>query len=333
MPAQKFACAILILLSVAPAAAFQNFSSVSEQWQLELGTDGFFTHANYLGDSTQQILLPSHIYNNYGTFLHGSYNLDHEWSILGTIDSAYAHSDDGSSARNAYNVSDAGIGLQYLRRYTWIWLAPEFSASYAFNPVEVNTDTVLVGEGAATISGILNALKIWTHAIQSYGYLGYTYRFDGRSSLLPFDFGSKFRLIKPWFGAEIRGYRTAFEDEDTNSPSMRTSVTDRVDAGSLRYYSINPSLVEGEIFTEIFFNPKLMARLAGNVTLWGQNTAQGYGYFFSLKYAFGGNPQDQDAVQISHREYKKRSLEEKKVREFKSKPEQEDKSLFPEDPD
>ena len=114
--------------------------------------------------------------------------------------------------------------------------------------------------------------------VKLYGYAGYENRGDGRSALLPWLVGLDWKATSAWsLDAEIGGFRSISDDEfKANDQTIRrTSVTNKVDGGSLRYYSVNPNLTDVKIEARFAASRDFTIQAGLAQTLAGQNTAQG----------------------------------------------------------
>jgi hypothetical protein len=330
----RFLCGLFIFwlifwLVSSPAHAFQNFNFIRDQWQLQATQQGYFTTTNYDDGGNRIDLLPSHNYKHFLFQLDASYNWTEEFSFLASAGLASAQSSDSIEQRSNTAGTDVGVGMQYLWHASWIWIGPEIFYSYPLSTFSQTTDLALVNEGTQQLTGKINALKVWTRLLQSYGSIGYTYQSDGRASLIPWNFGSRLRLKRPWIGFELAGYRTALLD---GSPeTYRQTVTDRVDGGSLRFYSASPTLTELTGFVEIPFSKALVVRVAGGTSVAGLDTAQGFLYQLNLNYSFGGDEKSADYFHISNQYRKTKEREDKRLKKFHIQPDDEDPTLFNEE--
>ena len=78
------------------------------------------------------------------------------------------------------------------------------------------------------------------------------------------------------------------DDEKTNQPLDRDSITNQVNAGSKRYYSINPNLTDSELYLKFDLDRDWAVKASAGYTLLGSNSAEGFHLGASLNWGFGG---------------------------------------------
>lgn len=190
-------------------------------------------------------------YKNILTRFGASYDLDNQWHLLGTLLASKATSEDGTTTREGFDVSELSGEAQYWLMKRPVWVVPEVKFTYPLQRISETTQDIITGEGAMAIqAGAWVAKKLGP--VRSYGYLGFKYQDEGRATLIPWTLAAEYRP-ETWFAlGGLRGFETLKESGD-----LRTEhelVTNRVNGGSLRYYAVNPS--SKEVFGEVGMHNK-----------------------------------------------------------------------------
>lgn len=137
----------------------------------------------------------------------------------------------------------------------------------------------------------------------------YLYRDEGRSHLLPWSLGTEFDFNGFYVGAEGYGFESVTDDEETSTPTNKTTITNRVNAGSLTYYAVNPQEIAAKVWFGIDFSKYFRTNLVYSQGLNGTNYGLNQIIAVSLEYK----------LDMSINEPKQRSYyERKKRRQLKS---------------
>ncbi len=232
----------------------------------------------------------------------GKYDLDSAlgvWSFGAGVDIDYADSRGpdpvyltekdrtNSQFDDVHFVMQKPIPLQMFR------VIPEVKGTIAFNPINMN-QIVYNGPGTnyydnALTSNACDALQAGSWIVgsfphtQLYAYVGYEYRDDQYSSLIPWQAGGLFQFHRFIFGGELDGYNSATNDQYGYG---REILTDRVDGGSYKYFAADP--VESDVRLNIGYSitPDLTVTGAWSNTISGQEIAIGQTFYASLAYSF-----------------------------------------------
>ncbi len=280
----------LVLVGETAWASFDDYQHFRKgTYDLEIETQYFKTDANYISSGSSYQKLPyGQSYDIYNVYLKARYDLSKKSSWYGNLDISNASSYGLSYTRANSAVSDAKLGYAY-RPYSNLFdVITDFSVVIPFSKVDVNTDSVLGGEGVIEATGLLRIQKDFS-ALSAFGYIGGTFR-QSRSSLLPWGLGVQAFYPKWGWGGKVFGYQSITDDPDTNNKIQRTIVTDRVDAGSLRFYSVNPSVIDSEVFMKLKIKNAWVIGVGGGATITGVNTAAGYHAGVSLMYSWDSEP-------------------------------------------
>ncbi len=172
-----------------------------------------------------------------------SQDLDRERRVYGGFTYSATESYDGTITRTNAGFNELLAGGQYWYRVSGYRLVPSADLVYPLVRVNREGDDALLGEGAIKAkfgSWLLFPNGHWV----PFGYLGYEYRDEGRSHALPYSVGIKWKSSPLWAQLEYRGYERLFANADSENRNSRDAFLRRVNGGSYRYYSINPSYSE-----------------------------------------------------------------------------------------
>lgn len=275
-----------LLMFSAPALALDNYKEFKrDHWDFELSTQFFRSDANYpsSGGSSQK-LANGNYYQLWDVNFATRYMPRQTWSMFAWGTVGNAESNDSVAKRSNSTISQAAAGADFLIYNEAFQLVPEVVVVLPFEKVNTSSDTVLNSEGVIEVRSRLNAQKDFG-AWRGYGWLGFNYRGEGRSFLLPWGLGTQFKFNGLRLGAELVGYQSVSDDTDANS-LMRTSYINGVNAGSLKFYGVNPSLMETLVYGTWQPSKKWSLQAHAGTTLMGSNSAAGYYVGGFVRYSF-----------------------------------------------
>ena len=310
------------------AQGLQPFAMKKGRWQLEGGHKGFHTFGNYDDAGDYQPLPPSSFYQSFSGYGTLTYDVFDFWSMGASVDGAFARSLNGANEKTSLYLNSVQVDTMLLWRNYFIWFAPQVIGVVPLVRNELDTDNVMIGEGAVEQTIKLNMFKPFSRVIHGFGHVGYTFRDEGRANVVPLGLGMRFRLFPLWYGFQVDGIRTATGDIYTSRASARQNATLRVNGGSYKYFSINPEYTRTEVFTEWAPTRSLSTRANFGLSWQGKNYAQEYYWGLSVTYAFGGYVDDPKYRELVKKEEEHEKLMRKRDRKFRPKHEQEDPSLF-----
>lgn len=304
----------LLALTAEPAhAAFDDYQRFRKgAYDFEFETRYFNTEANYngSGDSFQKLSMGKS-YEIYNAYLKTRYGLSRRSALYGNLNIANATSHGLDADRNNSSVPEARVGYAYRPYNEAFDTVLDFNVVIPFYKINENTDSALNNEGVIVATALLRLQKEIS-SLGLFGYVGGSFR-QSRSSLLPWGVGVELSYPGWGWGGKIFGYQSLTEDPDTNHKTQRLIVVDRVNAGSLAYYSVNPSVVDSEVFAKFRFKNTWTLAVGGGTTITGANTAAGYHGGVSLAYTWDSEP----SYYMKSSDQETGISSEKKVRKFK----------------
>lgn len=281
---------LLVLTAESSWAAFDDYQRFRKgTYDFEFETQYFKTDANYTeSGGSYQKLLSGQSYEIFNFYLKSSYDLSKRSSMYGNLNIANATSNGMVLSRSNSTVTGAVLGYAHRFYDEGFDLVADFYTLIPFQKIDQNTDTVINAEGVIEATGLLRG-QVDFPTFSALGYVGATFR-QARSALLPWGAGLEANYTKWGWGGKIFGYQSISDDPDTSNRIQRTIVTDRVDASSLLFYSVNPSVIDSEVFARIKFDNVWTLAFGGGATLTGTSTAAGYHAGVSLKYSWDSEP-------------------------------------------
>jgi hypothetical protein len=201
----------------------------------------------------------------------------------------------------------------------------EFISTFALNTFKDTTDDVISGEGAhnvyagAKFSQSLSIIELFTTLhVQWYS--------DGRSTRLPWRVGSVLHWGSLKLLGSVFGFQSILDDESTDTPTDRTNVTNRVNGGSLRYYAVNPSVVDTQVGVAWQPYHDLYFELGMTKTINGDSFSEGLGAYLAASLYWGGD--DGDTNDSRKRQRKLLRKKQRPEQRFETKQEAYDEALF-----
>lgn len=253
---------------------------------MKLKTSYFSTKENFSDTGSKQSLNGDSYLDTITPSLSLSHDVSSRFSAYGVLDGVYARSQDRNFQRTRLSPADLKLGVDFSLLDSDFDIVPELQLTVPLNTVSETTDEIIVSEsvmearGGAYLSGHFDWLS-------AYAYLGYAYRSGGRSSLMPYEF----QTVKDFGGLQaslgVWGYTSVSDDEYINTRARREVVTTRVNGGSYRFYSVNPSLTEVGGSLGLPMGQNYFARLGAQTTVMGRNSALGSTFWLSLSTSFG----------------------------------------------
>lgn len=259
-------------------------------WETSFSGSYFSASGNYSSTGGLQTLTSGNSYSLLDTLAETRYVFAPGWAFSGGLESGYAQSNTFSIPRTSSGLSSGNLGIESMFGMGPFELIPEVSFVFPFLKDVPDQDTVMRSEGVNETHLDLH-LQAAFQDFTLFGRLGYELRGSGRSTLMPWSAGLEFQLPAARLGARLYGEQTIANDGDTGDGEAARLVTiNRINGGSLKYYSVNPSLVDSEIYLLFGLSRNFRMALSGGTTLTGSNSGAGYHGEGTLIYRFAAEP-------------------------------------------
>ena len=285
-----FAAVGITFLSTAARAdsLHQTYNSGRIDFALSLGY--FKTTANFSKDGSKTSLPGSNQFQNINTLLGLRYVLIDDLGLFTEMGIGNAESKDNLSTRTNSAVSFVALGADYRILHFDYWtFVGRISYAQAVEKISASADSALINDGANEFKAFLEGSYDWGFLVP-FAKVGINYRAQGLSTLFLYTFGTELRFDSIYLGAALNGLMSIKDDEKTNQPLLRESITNQVNAGSKRYYNINPNLIDSEIYLKYKMNQDWAFKAMAGYAMLGSNSAEGYHFGLAIDWGFGGQP-------------------------------------------
>lgn len=268
---------LLGLTSVAATA--EPLPTHIQEWTFSDYFTYFRSNSNYINGGTSTTSLPQD-----GTFTTAQDTLAIDYDAFpnvrfsASLGYGYSNANNDSSAFTDSGLTEFSAGAQYWWRHPDWALVPNLKFGYPFYRIDVNnpqTSSALISNAAAWGEGGAWGI-FYLRPFAIYGYLGFRYQDGGQSAVMPVDVGASYRFPLARVRIGIRGESTIINDNYTNTPLLRLNEANTVDAGSLKYFSLNPTVFEGYGEFDWIFTREWEAGAGFAQTFYGSNAAQGW---------------------------------------------------------
>lgn len=278
---------ILVLVTFAkPAHAYKDLKSFPQNyWELTADYKYFNTTGNYSSSGGSYTNLPTGYSYKLQTIDLGSRSTvpDLNLAYFTEFTVSAAESSSPYATRTNSALTSALIGTDFIMHEGSFDIIPEFTFLFPFKRNDVNSSAVAINEGAMEIGGRLIA-QTQFGKVRSGAFIGFTYRDENRSSLIPYGLVAEMSLGKWKFSGDIKGYTSTNYDKDTNNESARLTWANSYNGGSQKFYSINPSLLETHLWAQAPISKTFLMDFGGGTTLNGTSNAAGWNVFLGLTY-------------------------------------------------
>ncbi len=257
--------------------------------ELDFSVEYFKASGNFLPDGSKSGLPNGFQFQTVNILTGARYILVEDLAAVLQVGIGNAESNDAIASRKNSSISHVSLGVDYqIFSSDLLNVIGDLSYSYAVEKVSPTTDSAINNAGADEIKGVLSTtFDLGTFAPFISG--GVNYRTEGLSTLFLYTVGSNIHFESLVIRVAVNGYISIKDDEKTNQPLSRDTITNRVNGASKRYYSINPSLIDTELYLKYKFNRDLSLKFFGGYPIAGTNAAEGIHVGAGLTWGFGGS--------------------------------------------
>lgn len=285
---RRFYFLILVQLSSFPVlASLPHGPKTWRPWILEssLYVDYLNTTSNFNSNGEEQALTDGQSLSVLDVEL--GFRLPMSRSFALSVDSQLSRVESVTNLENRINtgVSWVKVGADYnlFRSFFDGSIGAEYKMPvFTF---DTSTDDSLISSGEPSFYFEFMGQKRFG-VTKNYFWLGYENRDNGLASLGHYGIGSRIYFGKASFALELKGFDTITKDQESGNPLVRTTLTDRVNAGSLHYYAVDPKLLSLNGTLGIRLSRGKRLDLGGHMPLQGINTSQGPSFFVGLAFDF-----------------------------------------------
>ncbi len=260
------------------------------------GATYFETKSNYNNVGSQVNLLSSNKYTLIDSLIEARYVFKDLWSV-----SAQAHISNAESKNTDFNRTNSTLNTLVASSDWMVYrgfmdIIPELCVKYSLDPIANNQDSVITNEGVLEVQGLLKAQNNYSW-FSYYAAGGYLFR-SARSGLMPWYLGGGTQWKHSFLGLEVGGFQTVTDDGDKGpNESIRTALLQKVNGGSYKFYSVNPSHIEAAVNLDIGFSRGFIVKSYVAQSISGQSYSNGltFGVLVNILFdTFSNNPKSHE---------------------------------------
>lgn len=256
------------------------------RFDVNVQTQFFKTEANFSSGGQKDNLAASNYLQNLEVTPTVRWELIEDLGLIAGFNIASSESSDQLATRknSTFNRIDVGADLMYWNSdYHESFFRLIYSKT--LEPADFATDSVFNSEGTNEIKPEV-VFRFDFEGIYPFFQGGLNFRSEGLSHLLTYGIGAEARFAELGLGAAIYGRASVSDDSHTNTPGDRDIVNNRVNAGSKKYFAVNPNSTDLEVNLNFAFNQNMLLKIFGGYTLIGSNSAVGYTVGADLNFNF-----------------------------------------------
>ncbi len=284
---------LLLLLIAQNGYSFNKLKTYEPRtFEISGGATYFETSANFNDVGTKVNLVSSNKYTLLDMFLESRYVFKDFWSVRAKayISNAESKNTDFNRANSTLNTIEAGADWMVYRGFMDV--VPELTVRYSLDEISTTQDSVVTNEGIMEVTAMIKAQNNYQW-FSYYAGGGYDFR-SGRSGIMPWYLGGGLQWKHSFLGLELNGFQTVTDDPDRGSnEAARNTLNQRVNAGSYKFYSVNPSHIQVQANLDIGFSSGFIVKSYIANSISGQNYANGMtiGLMVNLLFdTFSNNP-------------------------------------------
>ena len=279
--------AAVVLCSTLAEAAPLPMSWRKGRSEVSAAAAYFTSSANYTSRGTYDDLVGDGSLQNIDARFGYRYNLGNDFAVFTGAVVSSTTAKDSTLTRDNSNLSEVllGASMAIVRKRGFI-LAGELEGSFTTDKIDPNTVNALTSDGVNYLHPRLFAQK-GLGKFYIYGSTGLKIRDEGLSGLLTWaaEFGRVFGKVKLGVGAS--GYESLLADElDLDT---RARVTNRVNAGSYKFYAFEPALIQIDLNGEYALSKDFRLAAIASQSIDGEGSAAGLTVGLQLRYGFDLN--------------------------------------------
>lgn len=268
-------------------------SPLNKSLEISFQSEFFRSHANY-SNWGEYVSLPENHSFQYILFkpqLSYSPFKKHALRLRGFAEGFHALSQTPRQDRRLpFKLSVLGGGLDFYHKIQTLFIGLELTGAYSFHSLILNSNTgglilnnpqtiipqeLVVGENASYFEPALNFIFKPSDYFSIYTRNAFRYRLNGLSSLVFSDWGAFAESENISAGLSLNSFFSlGFADSFSNDPERRHKALKETNAGSYKFYSVNPSVLSGTFWLNFkyqVFDTKFYV----NLDSLGKNYAKG----------------------------------------------------------
>ena len=277
-----------MLLFSKPALAGDVYRSFfANRFDMYLDSQFFKSTSNYDANGSKQSLPGTSSFQNISLDTSARFLFFNNLGIYSGFLYNYVDTSTGAVVRNTSALTHYFAGADYQLLATDRWtLYLDFTYLIASTAVDAAADVAIATNGANEAKAVGVAVYS-VDKFRLFTKLGYDFRTEGLSALLLYGAGGEVAVGNVKLGLALDGFSSVKDDDYTSQPLARDAITDRVNAGSRRYYAVNPNLLDAQVYFQYSFGGNMNAKISAGSTITGSNAADGISAGLALNWGFG----------------------------------------------
>jgi hypothetical protein len=281
---QKSITALWAAIMPLSALGFSEYKQYrAHLWELEANSSLYQTQNNYTRSGNTYDSLPNGgRYQLINLDLGARWSMTRSWAVYSGTQIGAAESKDATLTRTTSQFNQVLVGTDFVLTDGAFKLIPDLQFVMPLARVDKNSNNVQTSEGAMEFIGRVIA-RFDLSRLRNQTFVGMTYRDEGRSTLLNYGAGTELALGNSYLGAEVRGFSTVINDQYTSNSTEREGTALRVNGGSNKFNSLNPSLLDSNYWYR-WDNGKWGLQLGAGFSITGASYAAGLQAFANFVY-------------------------------------------------
>lgn len=279
-----------VLLGFDQAYAINHIKDFRDgRWDIDVQGSYLRSNQNYSSSGSVQDLTGSNYYQLIDVVSGARWGITDEMNLYAYGNFSTAESKDATATRTNSGFTKAILGGDILVNMEGFSIIPEVQVVVALTKVDQNSDTAINTEGVNELTAKLN-MQSEMESLNLFGYVGFTYRDSGRSSLLPWSVSAEYSFQKLRGGVELFGFQSITSDRDKGDvgQGVRQTYVSIVNAGSSHFYVVDPSVIDLNLYGKFDVGKKMAMWVGAGHTLAGSNYSSGFHFEGGLRYTLGG---------------------------------------------
>ena len=278
-----------LIITSLPALAetrLPEIPSKSQPLSVQLQTEFFRTQANYITFG-QYADLPNNDFFQYVSFRPTvSYSPFQNYINFSLFANSFFASSKNENKEYLlpFQVSSVGVGASFYHKIQTLFIGLELRGGVPLYKGFQNPQEIVVGDGAYFAEPGLWLIFQPSKIFYIYNHTAFRWRSAGLSSLLFASLGGVVESEFISFGLSLDSFFSLLiHDHFTSQASRRLNILKTANAGSHKFYSVNPSVLSGTAWAEFKFDP-LFTTLYVNLDTMGENYAKGFSVGLMTKF-------------------------------------------------
>lgn len=239
-------------------------------------TSYFKSEENFDSGGSKQSLTSGNYLQVFDMTSHLRWGFTENLGFYGGFNVGASESNNTLATRKNSTLNEVSLGGDFrILSYQAFDLFTKITYIHPIEKIDRNTDSVMNSNGASQIIPEIGILMPFGW-FNLYGMTGYNYRSEGLSGLVPYRTGIEMEFSGFSMYAGLDGFASVTDDKETSTSVDRDIINNRVNAGSKKYFAVNPNEMNFDLGMNWQLNANWGITGFGQYTVVGSNTSAGY---------------------------------------------------------